>query len=226
MTRCEEPHGRRRLHPVQSPVSAVRQPGDPAAGTSAVNQHDFMEAYAGAEPELYRTGVGLFTPGTPMATDVGVEAIKGRTDFDKIKQELAAAGYKGEKIVLLAPTTIPSLNAKSQVAGDLLRRMGFNVDYQALEWGMVVARRASKEPPEKGGWHISITNLTSFNNVFVPAQIAIRSGPDAWFGWRNAPKLEECAQRGWTRTPRRTRSASCATCSFTRGRTCRMCPWD
>jgi peptide/nickel transport system substrate-binding protein len=34
----------------------------------------------------------LFTPGTPMATDVGVEAIKGRTDFDKIKRELAAAG--------------------------------------------------------------------------------------------------------------------------------------
>ena len=80
---------------------------------------------------------------------------------------------------------------QSQVAGDLLRRMGFNVDYQALEWGMVVARRASKEPPDKGGWNIFITNLTSFNNVFVPAQIAIRSGPNAWFGWPNAPKLEE-----------------------------------
>ena len=156
----------------------------------AVNQRDFTEAYAGAEPELYRTGVGLFTPGMPMATDAGIEAMKSRTDFDRIKQELAAAGYKGEKIVLLAATTIPSLNAESQVAGDLLRRMGFNVDYQALEWGMVVARRASKEPPEKGGWHIFITNLTSFNNVFVPAQIAIRSGPDAWFGWPNVPKLE------------------------------------
>jgi len=157
----------------------------------AVNQKDFMEAYAGAEPELYRTGVGLFTPGMPMATDVGVEAIKGRTDFDRIRQELAAAGYKGEKIVMLAPTTIPSLHAESQVTGDLLRRMGFNLDYQALEWGMVVARRASKEPIEKGGWNIFITNLTSFNNVFVPAQIAIRSGPAAWFGWPNAPKLEE-----------------------------------
>jgi len=157
----------------------------------AVNQKDFMEAYAGAEPEMYRTGVGLFTPGMPMATDVGVEVIKGRTDFDKIKQELAAAGYKGEKVVLLAPTTIPALHAQSQVAGDLLRRMGFIVDYQALEWGMVVARRSSKEPPEKGGWHIFITNLTSFNNVFVPAQIAIRSGPAAWFGWPNIPKMEE-----------------------------------
>jgi peptide/nickel transport system substrate-binding protein len=157
---------------------------------SAVNQRDFMDAYAGAEPELYRTGVGLFTPGTPMATDAGVEVMQGRTDFDKIRQELATAGYKGEKVILLAPSTIPSLHAESQVAGDLLRRMGFNVDYQALEWGMVVARRASKEPPDKGGWNIFITNLTSFNNIFVPAQIAIRSGPNAWFGWPNAPKLE------------------------------------
>ena len=74
---------------------------------SAVNQRDFMEAYAGAEPELFRTGVGLFTLGMPMATDAGVEAIKNRTDFDNIKQELAAAGYHGEKIVLLAATTIP-----------------------------------------------------------------------------------------------------------------------
>jgi len=158
---------------------------------SAVNQHEFMEAYAGAEPELYRTGAGLFTQGTPMATDAGIEVMKGRTDFDKIKQELAAAGYKGEKVIMLAPSTIPSLHAESQVAGDLLRRMGFNLDYQALEWGMVVARRASKEPPDKGGWNIFITNLTSFNNIFVPAQIGIRSGPNAWFGWPNAPKLEE-----------------------------------
>ena len=93
-------------------------------------------------------------------------------------------------MVLLAPTTVPSGHAEAQVAGDLLRRMGFNVDCQALEWGMVVARRASKEPPEKGGWNIFITNLTSFNNIFVPAQIAIRSGPNAWFGWPNTPKLE------------------------------------
>jgi peptide/nickel transport system substrate-binding protein len=157
---------------------------------SAVNQRDFMEAYAGAEPELYRTGVGLFTPGTPMATDAGVEAMKGRTDFDTIRQELAIAGYKNEKVVMLAPSTIPSVHAESLVAGDLLRRMGFNLDYQALEWGMVVARRASKEPPGKGGWNIFVVNLTSFNNVFVPAQIAIRSGPDAWFGWPNLPRLE------------------------------------
>ena len=167
---------------------------------ACVNQKDFAEAVAGAEPDLIKTGVGLFTPGMPMATDAGVEAVAGRTDFDRVKQELTAAGYKGEKVVLLGPSTIPSLHAQSLVANDLLRRMGFNVDYLALEWGTVVQRRASKEPTDKGGWSIFITNLTSLNNVFVPAQIAIRSGPAAWFGWPDAPKLEELREQ-WLAAP-------------------------
>jgi len=167
---------------------------------ACVDQKDYAEAVSGAEPELYKTGVGLFTPGMPMATDVGVGAMAGRKDFDKVKQELTAAGYKGEKVVLLGPSTIPSLHAQSLVASDMLRRMGFNLDYLSLEWGTVVQRRASKEAIDKGGWSIFITNLTSLNNVFVPAQIAIRSGPAAWFGWPNAPKLEELREQ-WLAAP-------------------------
>jgi peptide/nickel transport system substrate-binding protein len=167
---------------------------------ACVNQKDYAEAVSGAEPELYKTGVGLFTPGMPMATDVGVGVMAGRKDCDKVKQELTAAGYKGEKVVLLGPSTIPSLHAQSLVASDVLRRMGFNLDYLSLEWGTVVQRRASKEPIDKGGWSIFITNLTSLNNVFVPAQIGIRSGPAAWFGWPDAPKLEELREQ-WLAAP-------------------------
>lgn len=167
---------------------------------SAIDQKECMEAVSGAAPELYNTKVGLFTPGMPMANDAGVEVLTARTDFAKLKQELAAAGYKGEKIVLMGPSTIPSLHAESQVVDDLLRKMGFNVDYQSLEWGTVVQRRASKEPPEKGGWNIFITNLTSLTNVFVPAHIGIRSGPNAWFGWPDAPRLEELRE-AWLNAP-------------------------
>lgn len=165
-----------------------------------VNQKEFMEAVSGAEPSLYNTKVGLFTPGMPMASDAGVEALKNRTDFAKVKQELFAAGYKNEKVILMGPSTIPSLHIQSQVTEDLLRKMGFNLDYQALEWGTVVQRRASKEPPEKGGWHIFITNLTSTANVFVPAHNAMRSGPSAWFGWPNAPRMEELRE-AWLNAP-------------------------
>lgn len=167
---------------------------------ACVNQNECMEAVSGADASLYNDKVGLFTPGMPMANDAGVEALTRRTDFAKVKQELAAAGYKGEKIVLMGPSTIPSLHAQSQVVDDLLRRMGFNIDYQSLEWGTVVQRRASKEPLDKGGWNIFITNLTSLTNVFVPAHIGIRSGPNGWFGWPNAPKLEEYRE-AWLNAP-------------------------
>jgi len=167
---------------------------------SAVNQQDFMEAVAGAEPSLIKLGAGIVTRASPMHSDAGIAVTKGRKDYDKIKQELAAAGYKGEKIVLLGPSTIPTLHAQSQVVDDLLRKMGFNVDYQSLEWGTVVQRRASKEPIDKGGWNIFVTNLGGTGNIFLPAAIALRSGPNAWFGWPNAPKMEELRE-SWLDAP-------------------------
>jgi peptide/nickel transport system substrate-binding protein len=123
----------------------------------AANQRDFMQAYAGAVPELIKTDVGIFVPGTPLASTEGVEITRGEQDFDKLKKELVAAGYKGEKIVLLGATSIPSIDVISKVTADMLQRLGFNLDYQALEWGTVVARRASKEPIDKGGWNIFMT---------------------------------------------------------------------
>jgi len=167
---------------------------------SAVNQQDFMEAVAGAEPSLISLGAGMMAKASPMASTVGAEITKGRKDYDKIKQELAAAGYDGRKIVLLGATTIPTIHAQSQVTDDLLRKIGFNVDYQALEWGTVVSRRASKEPVDKGGWNIFITNLGGTGNIFIPAANPIRVGPNAWFGWPNAPKLD-ALREAWLEAP-------------------------
>src|SRR6202030_1774968 len=39
---------------------------------AACDQHDVMTAVAGSVPELVKTDVGIFVPGTPMASDVGV----------------------------------------------------------------------------------------------------------------------------------------------------------
>ncbi len=157
----------------------------------AIDQKEVMEAVAGAEPSIIKTDVGLFVPGTPMASKVGVEQTRGPKDLAKLKQELAAAGYNGEKIVVLAATTIPSIWAEAQVATDVLTKIGFNIDFQALEWGTVVQRRASREPNTKGGWNIFYTFLGGFGNVSPAPNIAIRgNGTSAWFGWPNNPKME------------------------------------
>jgi len=158
---------------------------------SAIDQKDVITAFAGAAPELMKTDVGLFVPGTPLASDIGVEITRGPKDNAKIKQDLAAAGYNGEKIVVLAATTIPSIWAEASVATDVLQKIGLNVDLVALEWGAVVTRRASKEPPDKGGWNIFYTYLGGFGNISPGPNIATRgSGGNAWFGWPTDPDME------------------------------------
>jgi peptide/nickel transport system substrate-binding protein len=150
-----------------------------------------MTAVAGSEPSLIKTDVGIFVPGTPLANDVGVDVMRGTKDYAKLKKDLAAAGYNGERIVVLAATTIPSIFSMAQVASDALQKIGMNVDFQALEWGTVVQRRSSKQPIDKGGWNIFYTYLGGFGNISPGPAIGIRgSGDSAWFGWPTNPKME------------------------------------
>ncbi len=157
----------------------------------AIDQKEVMEAVAGAVPSLYKTDVGLFVPGTPMASAAGAEITRGPKDYAKLKKDLAAAGYNGEKLVVLGATTIPTIWAEAQVASDMLTKAGFNIDLQGLEWGTVVQRRASREPVDKGGWNIFYTYLGGFGNISPAPNIAIRgNGTAAWFGWPTNEKIE------------------------------------
>ena len=168
---------------------------------SAFDQKEVMTAVAGADPSLIKTDVGLFVPGTPMASDVGVEITRGPKDLNKIKENLAAAGYKGEKVVVLAASTIPTIYAEAQVATDVLQRIGMNIDLQTMEWGGVVARRASREPIDKGGWNIFYTYLGGMGNISPGPDIALRaSGVDSWFGWPTDPKME-ALREAWFDAP-------------------------
>ncbi len=168
---------------------------------SAIDQKEVMTAFCGAEPSIMKVDVGLFVPGTPLANDVGVEITRGPKDYDKVKKDLAAAGYNGERVVVLAATTIPSIWAEAQVATDVLKKIGMNVDMQALEWGTVVSRRAVKEPIDHGGWNIFYTYLGGFGNISPGPNIAIRgSGANSWFGWPTDPEME-ALREAWFEAP-------------------------
>ena len=169
-------------------------------------------------PSLIKTDVGIFVPGTPMASTVGVEITRGPKNYDKLKQDLVAAGYKGEKVVILAASTIPTIWAEAQVASDTLKKIGLNTDFQALEWGTVVQRRASQEPIDKGGWNIFYTYLGGFGNISPAPNIAIQSSgtQGSWFGWPTDPKMEEL----------RARLVRCAGCRQRRRRSPKKCRWS
>ena len=158
----------------------------------AVNQADFMTAVTGTDRSLWRENVGVFPPETPMATDAGLEALTAPRDMEKVKRELAAAGYNGEKVTLIAAADFPTLFALAQVGADMMKQAGINVDLVASDWGTVVQRRARREAPDKGGWSMFFTFWSGLD-MFNPgvSQSLRGNGQAAWFGWPTAPKLEE-----------------------------------
>ena len=67
---------------------------------AVADQVDFMVAYAG-DPQNWKPCPSFFTCGTPMASNAGSEALNGKRDVDTARKLIAAAGDKGEKIILL-----------------------------------------------------------------------------------------------------------------------------
>ncbi|MBO1074490.1 ABC transporter substrate-binding protein [Roseomonas marmotae] len=167
----------------------------------AVSQEDYMTAVIGTDRSLWRDQVGFFPPETPLASDAGMEALTSPRDYEKVKRDLAAAGYNGEKVVLIAASDFPSLNALAQVGNDMLVKSGMNVDFITADWGTVVQRRASREAPEKGGWSMFFTFWSGLDMFNPGVQQALRGhGQAAWFGWPTAPKLEEL-RTAWFEAP-------------------------
>ena len=158
----------------------------------AVNQTDYMIAAAGSDPTVWNDRCGAFTPGTPLASDVGMEVLTGPRDIDRVKRDLAAAGYKGERVVFMGVSDVPEIAAITEVAADMFRRIGINLDYQVADWGTVVQRRTSKAPPDKGGWNVHHSGFGGIDMASPASNLVLRgNGRDAWYGWPDDPRLEE-----------------------------------
>jgi peptide/nickel transport system substrate-binding protein len=157
----------------------------------AIDQTDFLAAIMGAETSLTKSGIGFFTAGSPMANDVGMEALTGKRDIALARKLVAESGYKGEKVVLMAPTDFPVVNAIAQVTRSVYEAVGLNVEYVSADWGTVVARRASRESVEKGGW----STFTTYGGGLAYTNPATHtalwgSGLQGWFGWPTSPRIE------------------------------------
>lgn len=116
----------------------------------ALDQAEFMTAVMGNDTSLWNVPCGFFPPKTPLATDAGMSALTNKRDVNKVKSDMQAAGYKGEKIALMAAQDVPGLRALADIAADVLTRVCMNVDYQAIDFGTWVQRRASKNRPDQG----------------------------------------------------------------------------
>jgi peptide/nickel transport system substrate-binding protein len=117
----------------------------------AVNQADFMVAVVGDLTEQSRTGMGLFTPGSPFASETGMQILNGPRDPALAKKLIAESGYSGEKIVLMLPE-IPEYRAMGEVSGALMQQLGLHVETQSMDWGTLSSRARSTDPTVRAGW--------------------------------------------------------------------------
>jgi len=165
-----------------------------------VNQQDYVIGIAG-NPKNGHPCYSYFTCGTPLSSETAAEPLKGKRDFDKAKQLVKEAGYKGEKIVIIDATDQPIVHAQLLLTLENLKKLGLNAEIQAGDWGTLITRRAVKEPVDKGGWSIFHTWLVGPDMVNPAVNFPIRgTGEKAWFGWPTDAKMEELREAWFNAT--------------------------
>lgn len=151
---------------------------------AAVDQTAFLDAAMG-DP-AYQTECKAFLPcGTPFSIGSGSDAMTG--NIAAAREMVRQSGYDGTRAVILTPTDTPLINACCNVADDLLKRIGIKSDLVAMDFGTLIARRASTEPVANGGWSIFITYGESALFSNPATNIGLRVD---WPGWPNDPKLQ------------------------------------
>lgn len=175
-----------RFNQQQAPFN---NPGVRRAVMMAVNQADYMQAVVGS-PDYYKEAKTFFTPGSPMSTGAGGAAAMGN-DLERARAMLKAAGYAGEKVVLLAPADQPIAYNQSLVSVELLKKLGMNAELVSTDWASFIGRRGNRGPVEQGGWSMFHT-LWSGADVLNPAlhPLLRSNGAAAWFGWPEDAAIE------------------------------------
>ncbi len=163
-----------------------------------VDQSDYTALAAGSG-RLGHEDWSFLADGSAPASG-GVEAF-GKPDLGRARTLLQEAGYDGEPIVVLDPVDDAQLSSVTALTVSQLRKVGVNVRPVAGDLASIFVRRASRAPPDAGGWHLFHSRSLSIelSNPLTNFPLASPCGParaSGWFGWPCAPALEALRQ-GW-----------------------------
>ncbi|QCI63834.1 ABC transporter substrate-binding protein [Phreatobacter stygius] len=127
----------------------------------------------------------FFMCGTPYETTVGGE-MGENPSVEAAREALKRTKYAGEPIIVLQATDIDAPRVSSAVVADLLRRAGFNVELQAMDWGTVLARRAKRD-----GWHMFGVHASGFDLASPRTHFYVSNNCIDYAGWHCDPRLTE-----------------------------------
>ena len=157
----------------------------------AIDQRSVVEAVVGDQTQFGKFPVGFLTAGAPMANDAGMQALTTPRSMDEARKRIKAAGYNGERIVMVAPSDLPAIMAMSQVMQDQLTKMGLNIDFQVTDWGTMISRIGKKDPITAGGWNLYCVTWAGLTASTPGSSYPLRAnGLAASTGWPTDEKLE------------------------------------
>ena len=103
-----------------------------------------------------------------------MENLTSPFDLDAARNELAAAGYRGERVVVLMPTNIPRFMTLAEVSADLMQKLGMNVNSQLMYIATMIQRRLNQEPVDRGGWSIFCTTVPGVDQLNPAVNVYLR----------------------------------------------------
>ncbi len=168
----------------------------------AIDQTACMHALVGpAETSLYHVPLGFFAPNTPMASEAGLDPLRGPRNMAAVQAALRDAGYRGETVLLMIPNNSASLALQGEVMADTLKRAGMNVEIYAVEFNAMLQRRNRRGPVSEGGWSAFVTNWSGADWLSPAGHIALRgNGEQGWAGWASMPRIE-ALREAWFEAP-------------------------
>lgn len=179
-----------------STIAPFNNPALRNALTGIVDQQDYMASITGGDASMYTECHSFFPCGTPYGRPSVTDPL-AKVDFEAVKQRLKAAGYNGEKVVIVNPADFPTLAPLGQITHELLKKVGMNVEIVETDWGSVLARVQSREIVEKGGWNIYHSWWGGLNVIYPPTNAALRGlGKSGWTGWYESAEME-ALNSGW-----------------------------
>ncbi|WP_192384693.1 ABC transporter substrate-binding protein [Mesorhizobium silamurunense] len=159
--------------------------------TYLIDQKELMQISVG-DPQFWHTCYAYLTCEGKYGDESAYSGHRGAADYEKAKELLKEAGYDGKPIVIFDQTDSPQMHARALYLAQQLRKIGAQVDLQAMDWGTITSRRTSKAPASEGGWNLFGTymEVEPASSPFTHLMLAANCDK-AWFGWPCDEKLEQ-----------------------------------
>nr|WP_314075678.1 ABC transporter substrate-binding protein [uncultured Roseococcus sp.] len=163
---------------------------------SAVRQVDYMSAITNNDPASYTLSNSFLPCGTPYGRAPARHHFSDSPSIEAARAQVAASGYRGEKVVIINPANFPTIRPMGQITAELLRQIGLNVELAETDWGTVLQRRSNRQPVEQGGWSIFHTQWQAIGITSPATAGHIRGqGAAGWFGWYGSEEVEAATRR-------------------------------